>query len=174
VSGRKTDVVWNNFINSAYRKRSGNFTAEIEFRLPLGMNIRERKLLNAEKKNLRSTEINLYAIQTQIENYLFASHKRISDLKTNLRNASIVINFRTALLDAEIAKQKAGKSTYRKIFEIEEELTKSKQWEIENIIDLRSLKSQIARLSGTLLLDRGLEIIEKDAPVLQEAYFGKP
>lgn len=168
VSGRQSELVWANFTNIEYRRRSGVYSAEVEFKIPLGMNIRERKLLSVEKKNIQAAELNLQSIEIQIDNYLFASKKRLSDLYMNLQNAEIVINFRTDLLKAEITKQKAGKSNYHKIFDIEEELTKSQQWEIENIIDYRSLKAQLARLSGKMLIDKGLEKIENGKPVLAE------
>ncbi len=168
VSARMTGLAWEKFMDYEYRSRSGIYSAEVEFRLPLGMNVKERNLLKAEKKNLQSAEINLQTAQTQIANYLEASYKRLEDLRSSFGNAQIVIEYRTDLLEAEIAKQKAGKSNYRKIFELEEELTKSKKWRMEIIIDAKSLRAQMARLEGFLLLEKDLERFEDGRPVLND------
>jgi outer membrane protein TolC len=172
VNGRELTIAWEKFLNNNYRRKSGFFRAEIEFRIPLGMNIRERKLLDAEKKILLSTEVNLSSIQTQIENFIITSRKRLPDLLMNLKNAQIIIDYRTAQLTAEISKQKAGKSNYRKIFELEEELTKSKIWKIENLIDYHTLQVQLSRLNGTLLIENKLETFDNNAFELHQQAFG--
>jgi outer membrane protein TolC len=168
VNGSITKPSWDNFTNTDYRLRSGTYSAEVELRLPLGMNIKERKLLDAERRNVQSAEINLEAVRIQIENYLAVARKRLADLSRNLQNAKIVVDYRTTLLDAEIIRQRAGKSNYRKIFEIEEELTKSKEWETENMIDYKSTKAEMARLMGTILREMQLEVFEKNKPLLND------
>jgi outer membrane protein TolC len=166
VTGTVSDIMWRNFSDPVYRMRSPTYSAEVELRVPLGMNIKERSLLNAEKRNVQAAEISLLSTRIQIENYLSATRKRIDDLRRNLGNAAIVVGYRKTLLTAEIRRQKAGKSNYRKIFEVEEDLTKSLQWEMENILDYQSSKAGMARLTGTILLDKKLEMFEKGKLVL--------
>jgi outer membrane protein TolC len=166
VPSATTNSAWERFLDPEYRQRSGTFSAEVELRIPIGFNLKERKLLAAEKRNVQSAEINLQALRTQIENYLAVARKRIADVHRNLRNAKIVVDYRKTLLGAEIMRQKAGKSDYRKIFEIEEDLTKSKQWAMENVIDYKSTKAEVARLTGMTMLDKKLESFKKGKPVL--------
>jgi outer membrane protein TolC len=166
VTGSSSDVMWRNFSDPLYRSRCPTYSAEIELRIPLGMNVKERNLLTAEKRTLQAAESMLFSTKIQIENYLSVTRKRIHDLRRNLGNATIVVEYRKTLLAAEIKRQKAGKSTFRKIFEIEEELTKSLEWEMENILDYRSSKVGKARLTGRILLDKKLEAIDNGKPVL--------
>ncbi len=166
VTGSSSDVMWRNFSDPFYRLRCPTYSAEVELRIPLGMNIKERNLLAAEKRNVQAAESFLISTRIQIESYLSATRKRIDDLRKNLDNATIVVQYRTTLLAAEIKRQKAGKSTFRKIFEIEEEVTKSLEWEMENILDYRSSKAAKARLTGTTLLEKKLETIENGKTVL--------
>jgi outer membrane protein TolC len=173
VTGNQTEDMWLKFSNPAYRSRCGTYSAEVEFRLPLGMNIRERNLRSAEKRNVQSAEIDLQSIRIQIENYLSVSCKRITGLRKNLENAKIVVDYRKTLLKAEIVRQKAGTSNYRKVFEIEEDLTKSQKWQLENIIDYKTTKAQLARLTGMTLLNKKLESLEKGKPVLVDKLTGE-
>jgi outer membrane protein TolC len=160
ITGNQTPIVWDRFLDPGYRTNSGTYSVELELRVPLGLNIKERKLLDAQKRNVQSAEVNLQSTWMQIDNYLSATRKRISDLVKTLRNASIVVEYRATLLDAEIGRQRAGKSTFRKIFEIEEELTKSLQWQMENVLDFRSSRAQASRLMGTMLIEKDLESFE--------------
>jgi outer membrane protein TolC len=160
ITGNQTPIVWDRFLDPGYRTNCGTYSVEVQLRVPLGLNIKERKLLDAQKRNLQSAEVNLLSTWTQIENYLAATRKRIADLVKTLRNASVVVDYRAVLLDAEIGRQRAGKSTFRKIFEIEEELTKSLQWQMENVLDFRSSRAQASRLMGTMLIEKGLESFE--------------
>lgn len=168
TSANKTDVAWEKFSDPDSRRKSGTFSAEVELRIPLGLNIKERHLLLAEKRNVQSAEINLQSIRLQIDNYFLVARKRIENIQKNLQNAKVVVEYRETLLNAELVRQKAGKSNYRKIFEIEEDLTKSKQWRLENILDYKSTQAELARLTGTTLLDRKLEFFEKGKAVLEK------
>jgi hypothetical protein len=79
-----------------------------------------------------------------------------------------VVSYRETLLNAEIMRQKAGKSDFRKIFEIEEDLTKSRQLEMENLLDYKSTMAELARLTGTILIDNNLETMEKGRFILNK------
>lgn len=159
---------WYNFWDKDYRRGNGIYRAEIELRVPLGMRIKERNLLAAEKRNVISAETAYKSTELQIFNLLSVAKKRLEDIKRNLKNARIVIDYRESLLKTEFIRQKAGKSNFRKIFEIEEELTKALQWEMENIIDLNATSAELARLTGYTLLNNSLERFEKDSPVLSQ------
>ncbi|HEX3019026.1 MAG TPA: TolC family protein [Chitinispirillaceae bacterium] len=164
-SGSKS---WYNFWNKDYRRDNSICRAEIELRIPLGMRIKERNMLAAEKRNVLSAQTAFKSTEKQVMNMLTVAIKRLEDIKRNLKNAKIVIDYRESLLKTEIIRQKAGKSNFRKIFEIEEDLTKTLQWEMENIIDLNATSAELARLTGFTLLNSGLETIENNNPVLNQ------
>jgi outer membrane protein TolC len=168
VLGNTTDKAWDGFSNTGYRLRSCTYSAEIELRVPLGTNIKERNLLYAQKRSVRSAEVNMQSLQMQLENYINTAHRRIAEILKNLSNAYIVVSYRETLLNAEIMRQKAGKSDFRKIFEIEEDLTKSRQLEMENLLDYKSTMAELARLTGTILIDNNLETMEKGRFILNK------
>jgi outer membrane protein len=166
VSLTSPDQTMQKFADPVYRMQSPTYSAEIELRIPLFSNIKGNGLMAAEKRVVQEAESNQRAIRTQIENYKFLTRKHLVDLKKTLENADIVVEYRETLLAAEIKRQKAGKSDYRKIFEIEEDLTKSKQWQLENLLDFKSTIVQLSRLNGTTLLDNNLESLVNGKPVL--------
>ena len=103
-----------------------------------------------------------------METYVRVSIKRLNELRSNIDNAAIVVDYRRTLLQAEIGRQRAGKSDYHKIFEIEDDLTKAKLSELENTVEFLSTQGQFQRLTGTTLVDLKLETIDDDVPVLAE------
>lgn len=165
VSGTNSAAVWNNFTDGKYRSNATTYSAGVEVRVPLGFNIKERNAKSAERHALRQAEIDQNAIRGQLENYVRISLKRLNELRSNIDNASIVVDYRRTLLQAEIGRQKAGKSDYHKIFEMEDELTKAKLSELENTVEILSTRGQLQRLTGTTLTDLGLETIEDGVPV---------
>jgi outer membrane protein TolC len=168
TSASRTNIAWDRFTDKEIRKKSGTFSIELDFRIPLGLNIKERHMLASENANVKSAENNMTTIQLQIENYFSVAIKRLNSIKNNLMNVDIVLNYRETMLNAEIIRQKAGKSNYRKIFEIEEELTKSKIWYLENILDFKSTNNELSRLSGTTLSEMKLESIKDGQFILIE------
>ncbi|MBN1604600.1 MAG: TolC family protein [Chitinispirillaceae bacterium] len=174
VDGKQTNMAWENFCDPVYRTRSGIFSLEAEFKIPLGIGYKEKNLLSVEYRKVRSSEIDLNETGMQLNEYLTLSYKRLSQIRYNLDNAKIIIEYRTTLLKAELVKQSAGKSNYRKIFEIEEELTKSKQWEMENIIEYKNTNAEISRLAGKTLLSMKLETIKDGKIVLNQKLTNAP
>jgi outer membrane protein TolC len=168
VTGTNSSAVWNNFTDDKYRSNATTYSAGVEVRFPLGLNIKERNAKSAEKHALRQAEIDQHATRSQLENYVRVSIKRLNELRSNIDNAAIVVDYRQTLLQAEIGRQKAGKSDYHKIFDIEDDLTKAKLSELENTVEFLSTQGQFQRLTGTTLVDLNLETIDDDVPVLAQ------
>lgn len=169
VSGTSTDAVWDRVWDNGYRGKSNTYTAGVELRMPILLNLKERSLASAERRTLRQAEIDERSTRIQLEDYLALSRKRLISLRSNIDNAAIVVDFRRTLLNAEIRRQSAGKSDYHKIFEMEEELTKARLSETENSVEFMSTLGQLQRLAGSSLSDLGLETFEGGKPVLDES-----
>jgi outer membrane protein TolC len=168
VTGTSTYSVWDKFTDDRYRRQSTTYSAGVEVRIPLGMNIKERGARSAEGRTLKHAEIDEQATRIQLDNYIRISIKRLGELRNNIENASIVVDFRETLLKAEMGRQRVGKSDYHKIFETEDELTKAKLSAMENTVEFLSTRGQLQRLTGSTLIDLGLESFEDDIPILDK------
>jgi len=61
-----------------------------------------------------------------------------------------------------------GKSNYREIFEMEEDLREAERRQLENMRTLRIIDVRLMRATGKLLLQNGLETWKSDRLVLRE------
>lgn len=168
VTGTNPSAVWAQFTDAGYRYQSPTYSAGVEVRIPLALNIKERGLYSAEKRVVRQAEIDENATRVQVENYIHIAMQRLFALRSNIENAKIVVDFRQTLLAAEISRQRVGKSDYHKIFDMEEELTKAKISAAENSVEFLGTLGQLQRLTGSTLMDRGLETMDGGEPALDK------
>jgi hypothetical protein len=61
-----------------------------------------------------------------------------------------------------------GKSNYREIFEMEEDLREAERRQLENMRTLRIIDVRLMRATGKLLLQNGLETWKNEKLVLRE------
>ena len=71
-------------------------------------------------------------------------------------------------LEEEFKKLAMGKSNYREIFEMEEDLREAERRQLENMRTLRVIDVRLMRASGKLLLQNGLETWKNDRLVLRD------
>ena len=77
-------------------------------------------------------------------------------------------------LEAELSAMEPGKSNTRLIYEAEEELTRTRRWELQSIAALREALMQLAYFRGFVLIDKGFERIEGEQVVLSEQLLSLP
>jgi outer membrane protein TolC len=149
-------------------ERNRAWSARIELRMPLLLNIEARNRLAAEKVRLRAAEKQLEATRYELRASIDILHRRLRALTERIRQAREVVNFRSRLLQVELARLEAGKSNYRLVYEIEEDLADARQWELESTMRFRVTTTRLSVLSGEILQRRGLETIEEGTPVLAD------
>lgn len=145
-----------------------SWSVGIEMRLALLSGIREKRTLEAARMKKKLAEMRLRATDYEIINSIETLVRRVSTLRERIRNARKVVEFRKRLLEVELSRLEAGKSTTRLIYQAEEELTKAREWELESIVRYREALMQLAYFRGSVLLDKNLESMEGDQVVLSE------
>lgn len=168
ISGEKKNfnAALDQFLNAEMNNH--NWACAIEMKVPIGSGIRERNLLKAEKLNYKIAELEKKSIRDELASQSILTVDKIRDLTQNLKNASIVVEYRTTLLQSEIVRLRAGLSNVRKIFEMEEELANARESELEIKVQYHLTLSLYDRIMGTTLSKRGLESMVDGKPVLKE------
>jgi outer membrane protein TolC len=173
VTGNTSALVWNRFTNDRYLFNSPTYSAGVQLRMPLGLNLKERGSLVAQGRTVRQAEIDERTTRNQLQDYVRVSLKRLQALRSNIDNAGIVVDYRLTLLNAEIKRQAVGKSDYHKIFEMEEERTKAKVSEMDNTVEFLVTQAQLQRFTGSALADLGLESFRDGTPLLDARLTGE-
>ncbi|UCF97246.1 MAG: TolC family protein, partial [Spirochaetaceae bacterium] len=132
----------------------------LELRIPMLLGISEKSGLEAAILRGKLAEARLEAMEYEIMNSIETLLLKVTTLRSRVENANKVVEFRKSMLDAEMSRLEAGKSTSRLIYAAEEELTEARRWELESIAALREAMMQLAYFRGSVLLDKGFENIE--------------
>lgn len=145
-----------------------NWGCGVELKVPLGTGIRDRNLLKAEKLNQKIVEVEEEFLRNELTTQSILTVGRIRNLADNLANASVVIEYRTSLLESEIVRLRAGLSNVRKIFEMEQDLANARESELEMRVQYIMAHSLYDRLLGVTLSRRGLETMTDGKPLLSK------
>ena len=145
-----------------------SWSVGVEMRFALLSGIREKRTLEVARLKKKLAEVQLEATDYEIVNSIETLVQRVSTLRERIQNARKVVGFRKRLLEVELSRLEAGKSTTRLIYQAEEELTKAREWELESIVRYREALMQLAYFRGSVLLDKGLESMEGDQVVLSD------
>ncbi len=166
VSGSNKEInqAVSQFYDSERNKR--NWACAVEFKVPLGSGLSERNLLKAEKLNEKIAKLEEASLKREITAQTALTLERVHDLSRNLSSASVVVDYRTSLLQSEMVRLRAGLSSVRTIFEVEQELTKARESELEMRVQYQMTLSLYDRILGTTLSRRGLERTVNGKPVL--------
>lgn len=144
-----------------------NWACAVELKVPLGAGIRERNMVKAEQLNHEISELERGKLKNELASLAVMTAEKIHDLGQNLSNARVMVEYRSSLLQSEMVRHRAGLSSIRKIFEMEQELENARESELEMLVDYRLALSLRDRLLGVTLKKRGLETVENGKPVLR-------
>jgi outer membrane protein TolC len=145
-----------------------SWSSEIELRIPILGSIEERNQLAAAKMKIQIARKNLESLDYELTSTLGVLTERLSSVFERVNTANEAVKLRMHLLDVELIRLKAGKSNSRLIFEIEEKLTEAKLLNLESHTRYRISAVLLAKIRGTLLIDKKLETIIDGNPVLAE------
>lgn len=163
TEGATMDIARNYWVED---KKKRVFSAELTLKVPIAGNIKQRNLLKAERTAMQSVKTDVKSYIDELRRAYETSTNRLNEYMTTAQNGAVIVEYRKQLLQNEINKLNAGKSTYREVFEQEEQLMKSRQWHLESLMNIRNTVTEIERIKGTLLISHELEYIESNEPLL--------
>jgi outer membrane protein TolC len=144
---------------------NGDFKAwsvGVEFRLPIGGGIKTRSQLRKAQLEIQSQLSTLKDIEVDITNNIDTSLHRISSAEEQRRYADGIVKIRKQLLDAELARLDAGKSSTRLILEKEDDYRNAEEVALKNRVELQIALVDLELAGGTILLNHGVEIMESE------------
>ncbi len=140
----------------------------VEMRIPLLAGVREKNNLEASSMRKKLAELRLAATKYEIVNSIETLIQRVATLRQRIQNAQKVVEFRKRLLDVELSRLEAGKSTPRLVYQAEDQLSEARRWELESLVQFREAFVQLAYFRGSVLLDKGLESMVGEQVVLDD------
>jgi outer membrane protein len=140
----------------------------VEMRIPLLGGVREKNNLEASSMKRKLAELRLAATKYEIVNSIETLIQRVATLRQRIQNAQKVVEFRKRLLDVELSRLEAGKSTPRLVYQAEDQLSEARRWELESLVQFREAFVQLAYFRGSVLLDKGLESTVGEQVVLDD------
>ncbi|SOE56092.1 Outer membrane protein TolC [Fibrobacter sp. UWT3] len=149
-------------------KRQTVLAGGIEINIPLFGGVAERHRISAQKYSVRAARTRLMLLQAQIFEEYRILQNRAQEIREQWRYGQIAVEYHQKELEEEFKKLTMGKSNYREIFEMEEDLREAERRQLENMRTLRIIDVRLMRATGKLLLQNGLETWKNEKLVLRE------
>ena len=143
--------------------RDGDFetwTVGIEFRVPIGGGVKTRSQLRKAKLEIKSQLLALKDIEVIVTNNIDTALHQIASAEEQRQYADSIVELRKRLLDAELARLDAGKSSTRLMLEKEDDYRFAKEFALKNNVDLQTALIELELAGGTILLNHNIEIMD--------------
>jgi outer membrane protein len=137
-----------------------NWSVGVEFRVPLGGGIKSRSELRKAQLEIKSQLLVLKDIEVIVTNNIDTALHRISSAEEQRQYADGIVELRKQLLDAELGRLDAGKSSTRLILEKEDDYRNAKEFALKNTVELQTALLELELADATILLNNGVEIME--------------
>ncbi len=147
---------WDQIKNGDYE----TWTVGVEFRVPIGGGIKNRSELKKAQLEIKSQLLALKDIEVNVTNNIDTALHHIESAEEQRRHAEGIVDLRKQLLDAELARLNAGKSSTRLILEKEDDYRKAKEFALENSVELQTALTELDLAGGTILLNHDVEIMD--------------
>jgi outer membrane protein TolC len=134
----------------------------VALRIPLGGDIKGRSELEATRQRKRQALLELKAVEISLANTMDTAIRGVESALEQLEQYINVIDFNERLLEAEVARFRAGKSNSRLVLEKEENLLRAKEARLESLLKYKQALLGLELTEGTLLINNGIEIMEVD------------
>jgi outer membrane protein TolC len=143
-----------------------------EVRIPLTLGIKERNELEVAKYKQQIAEKKISSAAFEIERSLEILSRRISTFDIQIADTRSVSFLKEQQLELQQTLLKAGKSTSRALYQVEDDLSQARQRVIELILRAREAIMQLKFISGSVLRDFGLETAIGDEVMLADYLVG--
>ncbi len=143
--------------------RDGDFetwSVGIEFRVPIGGGVKTRSQLRKAKLEIKSQLLALKDIEVIVTNNIDTALHQIISAEEQRQYADSIVELRKRLLDAELARLDAGKSSTRLMLEKEDDYRFAKEFALKNNVDLQTALIELELAGGTILLNHNIEIMD--------------
>jgi outer membrane protein TolC len=137
-----------------------SWSVGLELRVPLLGGIKSRNELSAAKLQLKSTELTLHALGTEILNGMDTAWRKLQSTRGIIDSYQTSVKYSRSLLDSALARLDAGKIESRKVFEIEADLFEAKNSVVESLVRHQIARLELEVIQGTLLQKRHLELTQ--------------
>ena len=143
--------------------KNGDFetwSVGIEFRVPIGGGVKTRSELRKAQLEIKSQLLALKDIEVIVTNNIDTALHHISSAEKQRQYADSIVELRKRLLDSELARLDAGKSSTRLILEKEDDYRNAKEFALKNNVELQTALLELELAGGTILLNNGVEVME--------------
>lgn len=132
----------------------------VQFEMPLDGNRRARHELIAANLKVEQRGLAAADLRVELANTLEMVLGRIESLKRRLMSLGKVVQFNERLLETATQRLQGGKGTSRQVLDVEEDLFEARNNELKAKIDIRKTLIQLEAVEGTLLQNRGIDVIK--------------
>ena len=149
---------WDQVENGDYE----TWSVGLELRLPIGGGIKSRSELKKAQLEIKSQLLTLKDIEVIMTNNIDTALHHISSAEEQRQYADGIVELRKQLLDAELARLDAGKSSTRLILEKEDDYRNAKEFALKNNVELQTALLELELADGTILLNHNIEILDTE------------
>ena len=146
--------------NDAWKRDYATWSVGIELRIPLGGDKKSRSELEAIRQRKRQALLELKAVEVSLANGTDTAIQGVRNVREQVRHYAGIVDMNKRLLEAEMARFQAGKSSSWVLLGREEELNKAKEAEIESLVRYKKSLFQLELAEGSLLVNHGVELME--------------
>jgi len=130
----------------------------VNMRVPLGGNQAVKAQLTAAQARKAQALLGLKEVENQLHVALESSKHQIATAHDSFNATQAAVSLREAILRDERERLEAGRSNIRTVFEVEEELNRSKMTALRALLGIQTARLQMELVSGTVLANRDWEM----------------
>jgi len=156
------DTPGNSWHDSQKKDDYTTWSVGIELRIPLGGDLKNRSELAATRQRKRQTLLEMKSVEVALANEVDTAIHNVYNAREQAGYYASVADKNRRLLEAEIARFKAGKSNSRILLERDEDLNKGREAEIESLVKYQKALLQLNLAEGSLLINHGIEVMGAD------------
>jgi outer membrane protein TolC len=130
--------------------------------VPIGGGVKSRSELRKAQLEIKSQLLELKDIEVIVNNNIDTALHQIASADEQRRYAEGIVELRKQLLDAELGRLDAGKSSTRLILEKEDDYRNAKEFALKNNVELQTALLELELADGTILLNHNIEILDTE------------
>ncbi|MBK7998795.1 MAG: TolC family protein [Verrucomicrobia bacterium] len=133
-----------------------------ELRIPLIGGIKVKNDLAAAKLRKQQALVTLKDTETQILNAIQTALRKVSSAQESTSNYRSVVDYSTRLLETERTRLDAGRTTSRRVLEVDAAVFESKNAVVEAQVQYERALLELELVQGSLLQSRNLDLTQKE------------
>lgn len=139
-----------------------SFAAGAELRIPLAGGRKTKRELEAARLRKQQSLSMLKEVETQVLNAVDTAIRKVANSVESARNYENVVSFSQNLLTNELARLETGKTTSRRVLEVEASLFEARNSVVEARVLYERARIELELVQGTLLRSRNLDLPQNE------------